>query len=170
MTISIPDYEFCEPTVLETQNIPNSEHLEAIEKWIEHYKMLEAEKMQRVRRLYNCAGKNKKYRYKKKLCQNVVKRAIKKKSLKYNDKGMLKIRLWPRLDENGNKLHDSRGVVVKVERYDILAFVRILVAAKSLGNDIFYEFLSIYDVKQIMNNITEDYFGDLRLFLSRDTI
>lgn len=166
MNVSIPNCNSKDTHV----KYPKCEHLEAAEKWINHYTFLEQQKMRRVENLHNFGGKKKKYNYKKMEYQAIVLRAIKKHSLKNNDKRRLKIRLWPRRDECGNKIYNEAGIVEKIERYDIMAFVRMLVAAKSISDDIFNEFLSIYDVRQIMDNIMEDYFGDLKLFLNKKTL
>ena len=58
----------------------------------------------------------------------------------------------------------------KVERYDIISLIRILKEAQDLGEDVFYEFLNLYDVRKILDTVMEDYFGDLQLFLERKTL
>lgn len=144
-------------------------HVELARKLIEHYRELEADKLRKIQEAGKYAIKRKKFSQKKNKYKAIVIVSIRKKSLKYNDRGQLKIRLWPRKDKDGNKIIEN-GVAVKVERYDILALTRLFVAANSLGDDTFYNFLSIYDVKKIMDNVLEDYFGDLKTFLERKEI
>lgn len=146
------------------------EHVRLARKMMEHYKVLEARKLRKIENEGNYYIKKKKISQKKNKYKAIVIVSIRKKSLKYNDRGQLKIRLWPRKDKDGNKIYDEKGIVVKVERYDIIALTRLLIAANSLGDETFYNFLSIYDVKKIMDNVLEDYFGDLKAFLERKEI
>lgn len=143
------------------------EHVRLARSMMQHYKALEKKKLRKIENEGNYYIKRKKFSKKKNKYKAIVIVSIRKKSLKYNDRGQLKIRLWPKRDIDGNKLYDKDGIVQKVERYDIIALARLLVAANSLGNETFYSFLSIYDVKKIMDNVIADYFGDLKSFLDR---
>ncbi len=152
-----------------TKNKVDAKYLQLARDFIKHYNILDEARAEEIIR---CGDYTKlpKYNRKKLEYRNIVLKSIKKNSLRYNDRRKLKIRLWPRFDENGEKMLDDNGVTLKVERYDIIAFVRLLVAAKELGNNTLYDFLSLYDVRHIMDNIIEDYFGDVRLFLSRESL
>lgn len=145
------------------------EHLEMTERLMEHYNVLDDRKRRYLDKGVKARRKKAKLKSKRYLYKAIVIVSIRNRSLKYNDRRVLKIRLWPRYDEFHNKMYEN-GVVKKVERYDILAFVRLLVAAKSISEESFLDFLSIYDVKQIMDNLIEDYFGDVNTFLTREEI
>ncbi len=143
------------------------EHVRLARKLMSHYKILEAKRLRKIENEGNYYIKRKKFSQKKNKYKAIVIISIRKKSLKYNDRGQLKISLWPKRDLEGNKVYDENGIVVKVERYDIIALTRLFIAANSLGEDVFYNFLSIYDVKKIMDNVIADYFGDLKAFFER---
>lgn len=145
-------------------------HIEMAEKLIEHHNMLDDGKIQKLNKKVEYRRKTAKFIAKKRLYKAIVIVSIRNKSLKYNDRRVLKIRLWPRYDEFHNKLYDENGITKKVERYDVLAFTRLLVAAKSISEESFLDFLSIYDVKQIMDNLIEDYFGDVNTFLTKEEL
>ena len=83
MIVSIPNYVSARSI---HGKYPKCEHLEAAEKWMDHYTFLEKEKMRRVESLQNSGGKKRKYNYKKKECKTIVLRAIKKHSLKDREK------------------------------------------------------------------------------------
>lgn len=145
-----------------------AEHIEMAKRLIEHYEILENRKQRSI----NEKNRRKKHKLKskKQLYKAIVIVSIRNKSLKYNDRRVLKIRLWPKYDEFHNKIYDENGITKKIERYDILAFTRLLVAAESISDETFLDFLSVYDVKQIMDNIMEDYFGDVKVFLTREEL
>lgn len=143
--------------------------------YIAHYEILICKKMRSIEGDIREKQKRKKYSAKRREYEIIVLRALKKHSLKEADKNnVLRIRYWKRKDEYGNKLYDVNGNILKVERYNIVAFVRLLYAAKYLekinGETILKDFLSLYDVKVIMDNIEEDYFKDMEKFMSRNSL
>lgn len=146
------------------------EHLEMTERLMEHYNVLDDRKRRYLDKGVKARRKKAKLKSKRYLYKAIVIVSIRNRSLKYNDRRVLKTRLWSRYDEFHNKMYDENGITKKVERYDILAFVRLLVAAKNISDETLLDFLSIYDVKQIMDNLMEDYFGDVNTFLTREEI
>ncbi len=141
--------------------------------WLKHYDDMYSRKliaMESTLPEETFSKKERKFHRKKMEYRYIVLRSLKQRSLRLSDNRKLKIRRWCRLDEEGNKQYNENGSVKKVERYDIISLIRILKEAQDLGEDVFYEFLNLYDVRKILDTVMEDYFGDLQLFLERKTL
>lgn len=154
----------------EKNQVVKKDDMAYVKDWIEHYNRAYQRKLKGLNGSENYDRKVAKFSLKMREDAYIVLRAIKKKSLKLNDKGRLKIRKWPIRNENGERMKDEKQITLKVERYDIIALVRLLKAAQDLGEDVFEQFLGIYDVKEIIHTVKADYFGDLATFLSRRSI